>query len=144
MVEVNRKLTSKDSWRKKRSENQIRLHEEKEYTQKRIDAMSTPESIAKSKKTNKLRLDAMTKTERKKMYGRDKTPEQLKKQSNKIKGRKKIVNLKTKEVKVIQPNDIQFYLNSGWQLWNDVSKETKHRLFGKRTAWNKGLTRKQR
>ena len=138
MVDVNRKLTSTDSWLEQRSANQKRLSSDKEYTKKRIDAMSTPEAVAKSKASNKVRIDSMSKEERRVSYSRDRSPAQIQDHAAKIKGRKKIANLETKEVKMVQPDDIPVYIESGWFLWKDLSTETIHEIFGKRVAWNKG------
>lgn len=128
MAETNRKLTSDPEWRKKRSEAQKKLSADKEYTKMRIDAMQTPEARAKGLATMKAKFDDMSKEERHKMFARPKTPEQLKAHSDKLKGRKVMINFELMKRKFIQPSDINQYLSDGWMLWGNLTKEQKQQF----------------
>ena len=125
LVERNREITSKESWRKQRSEKQKELSANTEYTKLRINAMKSPVVIAKSKASNKKRIDAMTDKERKIYFTREKSPEQRKAHADSIRGRKGIIHPVTLIKKVVPKNKIDTFLAEGWVLQTEYTELNK-------------------
>ncbi len=149
-TEINREISSRPEWRKKRVENQKRLHKEEGYTKSRVDAMHTPDAIAKSKAKLKANIEAMTEQERKDHFGKgsadtiwindgvtakklkntEQIPEGWVRGNLNMKGRKYYVNLETRQKKVLHEQ------LEGWIEWSMLDSEQK-KLFPKKRDPNR-------
>jgi hypothetical protein len=94
--------------------------------------MSTPESIAKSKASNRAIIDAITEEERKEIYGRERTDEDKKKQADSISGRTYIY--KDGKTKIVKPDDTNTWLSNGWILKTDLYKVQLELVYNGATA----------
>lgn len=124
-VEINKEITSRPEWKKQRSKKQKEFSADAEYTKIRIDAMSTPESRAKSIESRRKLIESLSDEERKAMFSRVISEEQRLNSSKDKTGRKDYVNLSTL-IKKTSKTPID-----GYVLWDTLTKEQK-KLFPKK------------
>ena len=125
MCKVNKKLSNTPEGRKQRSEKQKELSSNPEYTKLRIDAMTTPEAVAKSKVTIKEQIETMTPEERKRRFSHPQNEEQRKANSEQAKGRKRLINKERNKLRSVKGEVLESLILEGWTYWNDLSKEEK-------------------
>lgn len=112
---INREITLRPEWREQRSVKQKELSSNPEYTKKRIDAMSTPESIQKSVNTKKERYTKEQRSEIARVGANtlhENNPNWGEEHANKIRGRKKMT--KDGVNKMIKPCDFENFITKGW------------------------------